>query len=57
MWYVLIIFILGMTVTYIVAITLEKVFYRMGKNKNKKEKKKNTYMSRRQRMREYNRRS
>ena len=56
MWYMLVIFILGITVTYIVAITLEKVFYRMGKNKNKKEKKKNTYVSRRERMKEYNKR-
>ena len=58
MWYVLIVFALGVSLTYIVAITLEKVFYRIGKNKNKnkKEKKTSTYVSRRQRMKEYNKR-
>ena len=56
MWYVLIIFMLGVAVTYIVAITLEKVFYRMGKTTQKK-KKKSTYMTRRERMRSYNKRN
>ena len=55
MWYMLVIFILGMTVTYIVAITLEKVFHRIGKTKKKK--KKSTYMTRRERMRSYNKRN
>jgi len=53
MWYVLIIFMLGIAVTYILAINLEKVFYRIGKKKEKK----NTYVSRKQRMREYNKRN
>ena len=58
MWYVLIIFMLGVAVTYIVAITLEKVFYRMGKTKTtQKKKKKSTYMTRRERMRSYNKRN
>ena len=56
MWYMLVIFLLGITVTYIVAITLEKVFYRMGKTTQKK-KKKSTYMTRRERMRSYNKRN
>ena len=58
MWYMLVIFILCITVTYIVAITLEKVFYRMGKTKTtQKKKKKSTYMTRRERMRSYNKRN
>ena len=56
MWYVLIIFMLGVAVTYIVAITLEKVFYRIGKTKTT-QKKKSTYMTRRERMRSYNKRN
>ena len=49
---------LGVAVTYIVAITLEKVFYRMGKTKTtQKKKKKSTYMTRRERMRSYNKRN
>lgn len=56
MWYVLIIFMLGIAVTYIVAINLEKAFHKMGSKK--KEKKTSTgYVSRKQRMREYNKRN
>jgi len=53
MWYALIILVLGIFLTYIVAINLEKVFYRIGKKKEKK----NTYVSRRERMRSYNKRN
>ena len=56
MWYVLIVFALGVSLTYIAAITLEKVFYRIGKKKKKKKDKTSTYVSRRQRMKEYNKR-
>jgi len=55
MWYVLIILVLGIFLTYVVAINLEKVFYRIGKKKKKE--KKNTYVSRRERMRSYNKRN
>ena len=56
MWYALIILLLGICVTYIIAINLEKVFHKMGSKK--KEKKTSTgYVSRKQRMREYNKRN
>ena len=54
MWYALIILLLGICVTYIIAINLEKVFHKMGSKK--KETKTNTYVSRRERMKEYNKR-
>ena len=54
MWYALIILVLGIFLTYVVAINLEKVFHRIGRNKNKKKEKTNTYVSRRERMKEYN---
>ena len=52
MWYALIILVLGIFLTYVVAINLEKVFHRIGRNKNKKKEKTNTYVSRRERMKE-----
>ena len=53
MWYALIILLLGIFVTYVIGINLEKVFHRLGKKKEKK----NTYVSRRERMRSYNKRN
>ena len=52
MWYALIIFILGIVVAYVVAINLEKAVYKVRKKKTKND----GYVSRRQRMKEYNKR-
>jgi len=56
MWYALIILLLGICVTYLIAVNLEKAFHKMGSKKQ--QKKTNTgYVSRKQRMREYNKRN
>ena len=56
MWYVILLFILGIALVYVIAINLEKAFHKMGSKK--KEKKTSTgYVSRKQRMREYNKRN
>ena len=55
MWYALIILLLGIFVTYVIGINLEKAFHRIGKKKEKE--KKNTFVSRRERMRTYNKRN
>ena len=53
MWYALIILLLGICVTYLIAVNLEKAFHKMGSKKQ--QKKTNTgYVSRKQRMRAYN---
>ena len=53
MWYAILLFILGITLVYIIAINLEKAFHKMGSKKQ--QKKTNTgYVSRRQRMKAYN---
>tara|TARA_B100000287_G_scaffold299646_1_gene282797 strand:- start:590 stop:763 length:174 start_codon:yes stop_codon:yes gene_type:complete len=53
MWYAIIIFILCLAITYVLAINLEKAFYKMGSKKPQK-KTRTGYISRRQRMKEYN---
>jgi hypothetical protein len=51
MWYAILIFILGITLLYIITINLEKAFMKMGS----KEKKTDTgYVTRKQRMKAYN---
>jgi hypothetical protein len=53
MWYAILLFILGITLVYIIAINLEKAFYKI--SSKKQQKKTNTgYVSRKQRMRAYN---
>ena len=53
MWYVILLFILGIALVYVIAINLEKAFHKMGSKQIKK--KTNTgYVSRRQRMKAYN---
>ena len=56
MWYAIIVFIIGISLLYVIAINLEKAFHKMGSKKQ--QKKTNTgYVSRKQRMREYNKRN
>ena len=53
MWYAIIVFVLCLVITYVLAINLEKAFHKMGSKKQ--QKKTNTgYVSRRQRMKAYN---
>ena len=52
MWYAILLFILGITLVYVIAINLEKAFHKMGSKKIRKDKP--TYTSRRQRMKAYN---
>ena len=53
MSYVILLFILGITLVYVIAINLEKAFHKMGSKQIKK--KTNTgYVSRKQRMKAYN---
>ena len=53
MWYALIILLLGICVTYLIAVNLEKAFHKMGSKKQQK-KTSTGYVSRKQRMRAYN---
>ena len=53
MWYVILLFILCIALVYIIAINLEKAFHKMGSKKPQK-KTRTGYISRRQRMKEYN---
>ena len=52
MWYAIIVFIIGISLLYVIAINLEKALPKMGSKKIRKDKP--TYTSRRQRMKAYN---
>jgi len=53
MWYAIIIFVLGISLLYVIAINLEKAFHKMG-SKKKGEKTNTEYVTRKQRMKAYN---
>jgi len=53
MWYAIIVFIIGISLLYVIAINLEKAFHKMGSKKQQK-KTSTGYVSRKQRMRAYN---
>ena len=53
MWYVILLFILGIALVYVIAINLEKAFQKMGSKQIKKITD-SGYVSRRQRMKAYN---
>ncbi len=53
MWYAIIVFIIGISLLYVIAINLEKAFHKMGSKKQQK-KTSTGYVSRKQRMKAYN---